>query len=187
MLPPLVPQSLHELLVLLLLHLELPLPLDADGQHAVVHHPVPLPAGVLVPQLSQRHALQEGARLRSGAGSGLFYQLRAVRQDLDLAVGVRGLLDREDGLVPPGLRLLVLVRGRGLCRVGCLGVAGRGMRLRQGWRAEGQELARHGVDLHGNSGFGAFRMREFDLVGAFVGVVQRVGGPLEGEAGHGLL
>jgi hypothetical protein len=169
-LSPLVSCPLHQLLVLLLLHLQLLLPLHTDGMHIVQ----PRPERILIPQLPQRHALQE----RPGRHI-LLDELRAVREDLDLAVRIRRLLNCQNGLVDA-------VRGSGLFHIGGgLHLHGRGTGLLgERWRAEGQELAAHGVQLDIDGRLGSVWVLEVDA-GRVLHVLDLVGA--EGHLAHGAL
>lgn len=171
-LPPQVAVALLELLVLLLLHLELALALDAEGVHGV--------GGAL--RLLEEH-LSPGHALEEATGRTILDDARAVGENADLAVSVGRLFNGEEGLVDAVLRRVVEeLLGSSLD----LSLAGRGsiLRLRNGRRAEGNELAGHGVELDVNAGLGAIVVLDVDLShGVAMDIGLRLVG--NGHLGHG--
>lgn len=178
-----VPRSLHQLLILLLLHLELSLSLNTDGVHVLSA------ARILKSQLSLSHAFQEASR------SVILDNAWAVGHDADLSIDVGGLLDGEHGLVDSVVRRVlsgISLNGRTVHVRNSLGLGQRG-------RAEGEEVAGHGVDLEIQAGLCAINVLELELVHAVAqsiilvsaechlshGSLQLVDGARQGRCGLG--
>lgn len=142
-------RSLHEFLVLLLLHLELSLSLDADGVHVTATS-----LGLVELELAESQSFEKASRLR------VLHDPGAMGHDSDLAVGIGGLLDGEEGLVDAVLRNVFGSLNLGH---GTVGLSSR-LRLRQRRRSEGQKFARHGVDLKVHAGLATVGILDIDLV-----------------------
>lgn len=162
---------LHQLLVLLLFHLQFSLSLDTNGVHVAT-------AALGLVKLE----LAEGQSLQKASGMVILHDSGAVSHDSDLTIGIGGLLDSEKGLVDAVLGNILhsLGLGHGAIRLG--GSLG----LRQRWGSEGQEFARHGVDLEVHAGLAAVGVLDIDLV-------HSLAHPLaflliaDGHLGHGAL
>lgn len=143
-----VSRALHQLLVLLLLHFQLSLSLDADGVH------ITSSTGCVRLQLSLCHAFQEASWLLVVDDSW------AVRNNSNLTVRLGGFFNGEHCLVDSVMRRWFESFGfshQALC------VRSR-LSLRQRWRAERQEVARHGINLEVDAGLASIGVSQLDLV-----------------------